>query len=160
MSSEPLANAQAEKFNDEDLRESMEWSRHYDELLWLVTSLLIGANAALLAITCDKDKTSIRVCVLGIAISLLTVFFAASFRKIRRRLRARLEKQYGTRYDWLVGGSKGWLKQWRVYVSFFAGFAALWLSFLWTKSSELRCGWFAALVLVEGPFYFLYRAGR
>ena len=47
MSSEPRPNAQPEEFTNEEFRQCMEWSRHYDELIWLVTSLLIGLNAAL-----------------------------------------------------------------------------------------------------------------
>lgn len=145
--------------NYDEWKEALEWSRHYDNLLWIVTSLLTGANAALMAIAADnKSDFPIQVCVLGMVLTVLTVFFAASFRSIRRRLSDRLERDRPGKYTWLVKGGKKWFRQWPVFVLFFAIVAVLWTTILLAKSPQHRCIWWvvlgASLLLLSALFWF------
>lgn len=121
----------------------MEWSRHYDNLLWGVTSLLTGANAALMGIA--AEKISMQVGVFGIVLTVATVFFGASFRSIRRRLREGLEQARPGRFTLLIHGGEGWFWQWRVYVLFFAVVAGLWAWLLFAKFPQFWYIWLAVL---------------
>jgi hypothetical protein len=149
-----------EPLTEEQIRQCMEWSRHYDQLLWVVTSLLIGANAALIAIGCGVDKFTIQVGIFGIALSMITVVFAASFRAIRRRLRERLELEHPGRYDWLILGGEGWLRQWRLFVLLFAGIQGLWISLFWTKFPQQTCIWYVTSLGSAIFFLSLYVTNR
>lgn len=141
-----------------DRTQAFEFSRHYDNLLWIVTSLLTTANAALMAIA--ADKVSIQVGVFGIALSVLTVFFAASFRMLRRRVHDRLETSGATDSRWLYSGLAGFGAQWLIYVLFFAGISALWTSLLLSQFPTW-CGiWWALLSVSFVLLIGLYLLGR
>jgi len=124
-----------------DRREALEYGRHYDNLVWIVTSLMTGANAALMAIA--GDNLSKPVGSFGILLTVLTVFYAAGFRSIRRRIRRRLPED-----NWLVGGPEEWyLKQWFVYVCSFCIVTLLWTLLLLRKFPEDRSIWWSMCVI-------------
>lgn len=139
--------------------QALEFTRHYDNLLWVVTSLLTTANAALMALA--GERLSIQVGALGIALSILTVFFAASFRLLRRQVHDRLDEDSIGRVAWLYGGAPGWIRQWPVYVVFFGGVAALWISLLFQHFPQYRCIWWITIVVsavLLSSLYFMARS--
>src|SRR5579864_1100583 len=88
---------------ENECKEILEWSRHYDNQLWFVTSLLTGANVLLMTIPSHRFR--LPTCLFGMVLAVVTVFFATSFRIIRRRLHCRLENsRYGS-LVYLVKGS-------------------------------------------------------
>ena len=143
---------------EKEWAQALEFTRHYDNLLWVVTSLLTPANAALLAIS--VDHLSIEVGVLGILLSILTVFFAASFRLLRLRLHARLHQDSPDRYAWLYAGPAGWAGQWKIYVLFFAVVAGLWISVLWKQFPQYQYAWWVTAFLSAGVLGWLYAVAR
>jgi len=143
--------------SDNECKEILEWSRHYDNLLWIVTSLLTGANAALMAIAADKLRPEIGV--FGMILTVATVFFATSFRSIRRRLHEQLEAGR-PQYTYLLKGGEEWLGQWLPYVLFFAMVAILWTWMLWAKYPQHRCIWGSVLFLSLASLTYLFRKGK
>lgn len=129
------AEAVPEATMTDECKEILEWSRHYDNLLWFVTSFLTGANAALMAISADKLRPQIGL--FGMLLTIATVFLATSFRSIRRRLHCRL-KNIGPKYMYLVKGDDR-LKQWRLYVLFFVLVVFYWFWLLWANCPRHRC---------------------
>jgi hypothetical protein len=138
--------------------QAFEFSRHYDNLVWVVTSLLTTANAALMAIA--GDAVSIQVGIFGMMLSVLTVFFAASFRVLRRRVHERLENRLSTHAEWLYSGLVGFGAQWLVYVLFFAGIAGLWTSLLLSRFPKVCGVWWAMLGAASAAMTGLYLVGR
>lgn len=141
-----------------DRDRALEFTRHYDNLLWVVTSLLLPANAGLLAFAAGNPSWQIGV--LGVVLSVITVFFAASFRVLRLRLHARLAGDAQKDDSWLYAGAAGWAGQWKIYVALFVMVSLLWLSLLWTQFPTWRAGWVILLVAALGVFEWLYLAAR
>lgn len=140
-----------------ELTEAFEYSRHYDNLVWLVTSLFTTANVALLAIAAGEK--SIEVSLAGLALSVLTAYFATSFRLLRRRVHLQL-KLRGMDCEWLYESLPGIGAQWLIYVAFFAGLATLWTWRLIISSPGLLCVWIGLLAASLAVFMFLYRKAR
>jgi len=143
------------KMTDEfECKEILEWSRHYDNQLWFVTSLLTGANAVLMTI----PSNSLRVGLLGMALAVVTVFFATSFRSLRRGLYCRLKNRHCS-LIYLVKGDKR-LPQWPVYVFFFALVVGYWFWLLWANCPDHRCISASALVFSLLLLLVLHSLGR
>lgn len=131
--------------------QALAFSRHYDSLHWIVTSLLTTSNAALLAL---GGSASIQVALLGVGLAIVTVIFASGFRQVRRRIHSRLDDD-----RWLWAGASGWTRQWPWYVAFFTGIAALWFWLLFSHFPADDWAW-GGLALVAGVgFVQLYRTG-
>jgi len=141
-----------------ELLQAFEFTRHYDNLLWVVTSILTTANAALLAIV--GDSLSIEVGLIGIVLSVLTVFFAASFRLLRQRVNSRINAHSRGAYRWLYGGIPGWPGQWKIYVGFFALLTWLWVSLLLKNHYRFRWAWHLTGIGASAVLLGLYRAAR
>jgi hypothetical protein len=60
------------------------WSRHYDVLLWTVTGILTGGNAGLGVYAANAESVHWIIPSMGMILTLLTVYFSASFRSARR----------------------------------------------------------------------------
>lgn len=146
------------KLTEADLDRALEFTRHYDNLLWVVTSLLLPANAGLLAFAAQNPSKQIGV--LGVLLSVITVFFAASFRVLRLRLHARLSRDASRSDSWLYAGAAGWAGQWKIYVGLFAALSLLWVSLLWNQFPNWRVGWGVLLVAAFIAFGWLYLAAR
>ena len=151
--SEPADHSLAEW----EVAEAFEYSRHYDNLVWLVTSLFTTANVALLAIAAGEK--SIEVSLVGLALSVLTVYFATSFRLLRRRVHLQL-KSRGMDREWLYESMPGIGAQWLIYVAFFAGLATLWTWRLIISSPSFLSVWAGLLAASLAVFIFLYRKAR
>lgn len=132
--------------------QALAFCRHYDSLLWVVTSLLATSNAALLGL--GGRAMSIQVGLLGVGLSVATVFFAASFRQIRGRILCRLNTD-----RWLSVDTRGRMRQWPWYVAFFAGSAALWFSLLFSHFPSDDLVWVVLAGATTAVFLLLYGAG-
>lgn len=139
-----------------ECKEILEWSRHYDTQLWFVTSLLTGANALLMTI--PRDSFRLRIGLLGMALAVVTVFFATSFRSLRRALHCQLKKRCNSLL-YLVEGDDKVLKQWCVYVLFFALVVGYWFWLLWANCPGYRCISVVALVVCVSLLVFLLCKG-
>jgi hypothetical protein len=143
-----------------ECREILEWSRHYDNQLWFVTSLLTGANALLMTIPSDKFRLPTGL--LGMALAVVTVFFATSFRSLRRKLYCRLEQRGCSLRKLTVGDDKA-LRQWRVYVFFFGLVVLYWFWMLLESGPHYPCYLgiaVVALVVFVSLLVFLFLEGR
>jgi len=147
-----------ESLTEADRERALEFTRHYDNLLWVVTSLLLPANAGLLAFAAGSPSWQIGV--LGVVLSVITVFFAASFRALRLRLHARLARDRANDDSWLYAGASGWAGQWKIYVVLFVSLSVLWVSVLWTQFPAWRVGWGFLLAAALAAFRWLYVAAR
>lgn len=102
-----------------------EWSRHYDQIQWTVTTILTGSVSGLVAYSYtvkvgDLDRF---VLYLGFVLTWLTVYYAASFRELRRLLHTKIQDK--EEKDFLLDPPHK-LKQWPVFLlAFFALAVAL-----------------------------------
>lgn len=74
------------------VEQAHEWSRHYDTILWTVTSILITAISGLIVYMHSVNKFNRWLPLIGVLLTLLSVFFASSFRALRCRINEYLEK--------------------------------------------------------------------
>jgi ABC-type multidrug transport system permease subunit len=101
------------------------WSRHYDTMLWTVTSIIAGATGGLLVYAYSNEKLHWIVFVVGITFTVLAVFFAASFRAARNFVHSKMDKSDTE----IVRGTPFWLfKQWPVFVLFWTAVLFAWIA--------------------------------
>ncbi len=112
------------------------WSRHYDVLLWTVTGILTGGNAGLAVYALNAESIPWIVPSVGMIVTLLTVYFAASFRSARRFIHRQLPKDEQA----IVRGSPT-MKQWGPAVAFLLLVHVLWVTVLWTRFPTHRFLW-------------------
>ena len=130
-----------------------EWSRHYDSLLWNVTTLFSAAIGGLLVYT--YTQFHVGVAIVGLVITCLPVYFAASFREASYKINQHLpesEKQI------IFGNRK--IKQWAPYVFVFVLLEALWVGLLLSQMPDHW--WIWLLFGILAVVYTLYwsRLGR
>ncbi len=144
--------------NDSDrLNDAMckELSLHYDSLQWSVITISTAGVGALLGISFDQAKKWPGFC--GLALSVLGVFYVASFRSFRKNihdeiknpvLSAMLRNPNPLRF----------LHQWEVFV---LSFAVIDVIFVYNLARGInRCWVLFVCVLVGTALIFLYRMGR
>lgn len=102
-----------------------EWVRHYDNLLWTVTSILFAANGALLAYSSDKDNFVSDLAIGGLVLTGLTVYFAASMRELRHRVQGHLD---GELPSIIQEGRR--LYQWWAFIALFVMLTVGWTRLL------------------------------
>lgn len=128
-----------------------EWSRHFDQVQWTSTTILTAGVGGLLAY-CYSNFNS-WVAFGGLWLTLLTVYYAASFRSTRRQIHAGItgdEKTFLTR--------KGSLRQWPVFLLTFATITAAWLTLGWQHRWRWRFGF--ALAAATVVFVIAVRGGH
>jgi hypothetical protein len=152
-----VTNESRTQLNEFECAQALEFSRHYDNLLWLVTSLFTTANAALMAIAADKITPEIGL--FGMGLSVLTVFFAANFRLLRRRVHAMLGANENA-YRWLYSGLGGRAGQWHIFVLFYTAVALLWALLLSNERPAQRVYWWVAFAIASLVMLRLYITGR
>jgi len=131
-----------------------DWSRHYDSTLWTVTSIFIVANSALWTYAYDKDKFDPKLSIIGIFLTLISFFFAASFRALRRKLNNYLEKIGIKSEIQYLRSSHNIFKQWPVYL--FIHF--IFLGFWFEKIGDKTLVWWIFLLLSIFVLFFYYWA--
>jgi hypothetical protein len=117
-----------------DNNELHQWSRHYDTLLWNVTTIFAAAIGGLL-VYCYSNFNDI-ISLVGLIITPLPIYFAASFRELRKKINQHLNEA-----DRKILHENRELKQWLLYVFIFLLFEFLWLWLLLSKATKLWWLW-------------------
>ena len=133
-----------------------EWSRHYDTMLWTVTGIFSMANSSLIVYAYGHQSPAWPVYVLGIILTLLTVYFAASFRSARRFLNDKLPKDEKE----ITRGSPE-LKQWGVFFCLFSLFLLFWIALLIKNARDFAILWAGMGILIEAIMcYVAFHIGK
>ena len=122
-----------------------EWSRHFDTLLWQVTTIL-AASIGGLFIYCNQ-YFDLWVSIIGLLLTIVPVYLAASFRELRGRLSDQLDPKI---QEAIHQGRK--LFQWEMYCLVFICFEILWVRLLLTKAPE---DWPQCITYILGTFAIL-----
>jgi hypothetical protein len=128
--------------NESELDRLSELSRHYDTLLWAVTSLWAAAIGGLL--TYCWQNFDWRLGVFGIVLTVFAMYFAASFRVLRRRVHGRMTAEVRELHE---AGFP--IRQWDLFALVFLGLLILWV---WTpigKGSVHRTRWISGGVVAS-----------
>ncbi|MEJ2745660.1 MAG: hypothetical protein P8123_08275 [bacterium] len=100
-----------------------EWSRHYDVIQWTVTTIIMTVVGGLLVYQWDSSHYSLELAVLGLGLTWLNMYYAASLRGMRHKLHEAIKDQ-GIRTHLMARNP---LPQWIVFTLTQGIIAALWL---------------------------------
>jgi len=114
--------------------EAATWTRHFDTLLWQVTSIFASAIGALLAYSYSDFHLPIAIA--GLFFTIIPIYFGASFRELRYRMSKHLDMSI---QNALSEGRS--LYQWQFFVSIFIAFQLLWVMLLTQKLSQFWMVW-------------------
>ena len=128
--------------NSQDPNELAELSRHYDSMLWTVTSLWAAAVGGLLVYSVDRFDPWLGA--FGLFLTLCAMFFAFSFRRLRRRVHQAMPENIRR----LVVQGSG-LRQWDVLSAVFVLLVGFWARLFVQKSGGFCAPW-SLLWLVAG----------
>ena len=137
---------------------------HYDGLIWTVTSILLAANSLLInALIQAKERwQKILISLLGVLLTMATVYFAASFRNwvagFSKYYREKIREKDEVLPEEKIHDSA--LGQWLFYVIVFCligCFWTLWPVFL-SKKYWLPCS--IGFSIVVGIFFILFEKGN
>jgi L-asparagine transporter-like permease len=106
-----------------------ELSRHYDTMLWTVTSLWAGSVGGLFLYVRDKNNFDPWIAAFGLVLTVGGMYFAYSFRASRRRVHERMTREVQDLHI-----SKLPFSQWGAFLCLFIGLLALWTLLLVEKS--------------------------
>jgi hypothetical protein len=121
--------------NNSDLSEL---SRHYDSMLWTVTSLWAAAIGGLLVYCTQHFDWWLAL--LGLILTVCAMFFAASFRRLRSRVHDRMSTRNRALFE-----SDPLFRQWNVFLVLF-----LVLTVSWVRLFVLECGRLSEVWIVVG----------
>lgn len=131
-------------------KDSEAWGRHYDTLLWTVTTIMGVAIGGLLVYL--HNNFDLWLAVSGLILTILAIYFAASFRELRHEI----ECHYGNKKV-LEARVNRKFHQWWAYVLIFIIIELLWIKLLVDNSPAFLLLWIlmgiGGLVLI---FYFSY----
>jgi len=96
-----------------------EWARHYDKLLWTVTSIFLALDGALLVYCSDRAKFRTSLAFGGILFNGLAVRIVASMRELHHLVKSTIDKDKDL-------SSRRKLSQWWPFISIFALIAVGW----------------------------------
>jgi len=125
-----------------DSKESAEWGRHFDILLWTVTTIMAAAIGALLV--CTINKFDIGLAVAGFFLTIIAVYFAASFREVRHKI----AKYYADGIKEILRSRT--LNQWLAYRLIFVILACLWVKLLIENCNKVWYIWFWIILGIIG----------
>src|SRR6267142_5866923 len=108
--------------------EAHDWARHYDSVQWTVAGILAAAIAGLLAYAYGQQRLPPGPSILGLALTLASVFFAASFRALRRRFNEYLQSTQADDVAFLR--SHPLFKQWPVFLGLHILLLCAWVELL------------------------------
>ncbi len=129
-----------------------EWSRHYDALLWNVTTIFAAAIGGLLAYSYSNFDLVFSLA--GLLLTIVPVYFAASFREVRRLVDLQIDKKIrDAMYP------KRRLHQWSLYVALFMLLELLWVRVL-IMNYPCGCIWFLVGACAWGVTIWCARLGR
>ncbi len=140
----------SENAEDLDECERGHWARHYDTLLWSVTTIFAGAIGGLLVYV--HSNFDIRLAVFGLIITPVPVYFGASFRELHSKSMSRNAKRVIQRDRTLY--------QWEVYVAVFVLLEILWGLLLVSKESFIASLAVVLEAVVVSATVWMERQGR
>ncbi len=108
------------KKTDQDAHQhGQEWSRHYDQLQWVVITIFSAGVGALLAASFDdKNAEELWPESAGLLLTVMGVYYVATFRFFRSRLHHEL-LQEGKLKDFLQDTTPRWPHMWHMFVGSF-----------------------------------------
>ena len=112
----------------------LELSRHYDNLQWIVIPIFSAAVGALLFYSFTDSTQEAWPELFGISLTLIGVYYVASYRRFRGRIHGSIENQKLREYLNKPGGPN-LIPQWNLFVSVFAGIDAL---YVWRISKKIN----------------------
>lgn len=137
-----------------------DWSRHYDQIQWTTTMILTAAIAVLLAYS-YSDKFEPAIAFLGLWLTWLAVYYAASCREFRRLLHAGLpdgdEKRF-LQNKYADKKQKRVLRQWPAFLMTFILLSAGWIWLFWKHDRHIFAIVFIITSIVGFPI--LKKSGR
>lgn len=101
-----------------------DFERHYDNLLWTVTTIFAAAIGGLFVYV--HSKPDYWLSIFGLIVTGLTIYLATSFRQLRHF--------YSNKKN-----SLNHLPQWPVYIFIFWGLGLLWTNIIANTCSEFWC---------------------
>lgn len=113
-----------------------EWARHYDNLLWTVTGILLAADGALLVHCLGPGNFKIALGLGGLFLTLLAMYFAASFRELRHCVGDMLESNLSS-----ILSERRKLYQWPLFVTLFSILTVSWIALLFVNAPNFRTCW-------------------
>jgi magnesium-transporting ATPase (P-type) len=140
----------SEDMNNSELHQ---WSRHYDSLLWQVTTLFAAAIGGLVVYSFANFHVGISVA--GLGITCLPVYFAASFRESRDKVNEHLSHE-----ERRILFERRTLKQWVPYSGVFFVLQALWVWLLLENIPELWWLWVPYGIVAVAFTIYCSRLGR
>ena len=139
-----------------DVKQAHEWSRHYDTTLWTVASILITAMSGLIVYMHSVNKFNRWLPLLGVLLTILSVFFASSFRVLRCQINEYLTK-YAPEDVKFLRSHRRMFRQWYVYLAIHGLMLFLCFRLLICKDPEYGYLWWPLGVVF---FAFLIVWGR
>jgi hypothetical protein len=141
-----------------DDRMRQEWSRHYDTLLWHVTTIFTAGVGALFAYSfADSSKKTPEIA--GVVLTLLGVFYVARFRVIRSNLHGGINNR--ELHDFLENpGRTKYLHMWNAYVLPFAVVSGFFIYKLAEKTDHFLAWSVCGFLLAFLAFYRLWKMGK
>jgi len=113
-----------------DKKEAANWTRHFDSMLWQVTSIFATAIGALIAYSYSHYDMAITLA--GLVFTIIPVYFGASFRELRRRVNKFLDPELKS----ALGEGRS-LHQWKLFVLIFIVFQCLWVFLLIRNNNSI-----------------------
>jgi hypothetical protein len=145
-----------ENENDPFYGEAHNWSRHYDSTLWTVTSIFIAANSGLLAYAYTNKQLDWKLSIIGVFLTWISFFFAASFRSLRRKLNDYLDDNDRKKDIPYLRSQSAVFRQWPIYLLVHSVFLVFWFDILAKKKMILL--WWVLLALSIIILIFFYCA--
>ena len=122
-----------QSFNQVDFSEL---SRHFDTTLWVVTGLWAAGTGGLFLYV--RDHFDPWLSVFGILLTVGGMYFAKSFRAMRRQVHERMTSEVRILHVSRLG-----FRQWDAFLVLFLALVVLWTRLLLEKSSSCSPGWIA-----------------
>lgn len=132
-----------------------ELSRHYDSMLWTVTSLWAAAVSGLLLYSYSTDHFDPWLGTFGLCVTVCAMYFAYSFRRYRRRVHEAMPEDLRR----LVVAPPG-LRQWDVLAAVFIGLVCLWARLLIQKSCDLWLLWLVLSLIASAMVLLMWKWER
>lgn len=109
-----------------------DYARHWDNLLWTVTGILVAVDGALLVYMSDQAGQNFDPWIgfSGLGLAVAAVYFAASFRELRQRVTTDPEVKA------IIGEGRRFF-QWPVFVLMFLWLEVNWIRLLLENRPEL-----------------------
>lgn len=131
---------------------------HYDTLLWTITSIMIPAIMGLLIYLSSESKFNVYLACFGYYLTLLTAYFATSFREARHKIEKILEKDYDQETIEALKTRK--FLQWPFFLSLFACLVAFWIHLLTKNMETILLLWIIFSAIGFGCIVYFYFVGK